>query len=222
MDYEGFFAEKVAALRGEGRYRVFADLERRVGRFPKAMLHRDGVPREVTIWCSNDYLAMGHHPVVLEAMHEALDRSGARLAYVDNVLRAHLDVRRIAAGFRVVHDGDVRGAGGDAVLGKVIDHHIFDFVKGFVARARLSAAFRQGYLQNVPGRNGNDREGKKETFNLDASATYKIPDKVTLTFEGLNLTDEFNHQWVGGGARQSTSVYHHTGRQFYLGARMNF
>src|SRR6185369_10180778 len=77
MDYESFFANKVSALKDEGRYRVFADLERRVGAFPKARLHRNGIEREVTIWCSNDYLAMGHHPVVLEAMHGALDRSGA-------------------------------------------------------------------------------------------------------------------------------------------------
>jgi len=85
MDYQGFFADKVAALKDEGRYRVFADLERRVGTFPKAKLHRHGAEREVTIWCSNDYLAMGHHPVVLTAMHEALDRSGAGAGGTRNI-----------------------------------------------------------------------------------------------------------------------------------------
>jgi 5-aminolevulinate synthase len=85
MDYEGFFAEKVEALKGEGRYRVFAEMERRVGIFPKAQLHRNGVAREVTIWCSNDYLAMGQHPVVLTAMHEALDRSGAGAGGTRNI-----------------------------------------------------------------------------------------------------------------------------------------
>src|SRR5471030_1779267 len=57
MDYEGFFKQRVDALRAEGRYRVFADLERRNGRFPRAFDHRTG--QEITVWCSNDYLGMG-------------------------------------------------------------------------------------------------------------------------------------------------------------------
>jgi 5-aminolevulinate synthase len=85
MDYESFFSERVSALRDEGRYRVFAELERRVGIFPKARMHRNGAVHEVTIWCSNDYLAMGHHPVVLDAMHEALDRSGAGAGGTRNI-----------------------------------------------------------------------------------------------------------------------------------------
>ena len=88
--------------------------------------------------------------------------------------------------------------------------------------ARVSAAFRDEYLQNVPGRNGNALEGKMNTMNIDTSASYRLTDQITVTFEGLNLTDEENHQWVGDGTRQSTSVFHHTGRQFFIGARYKF
>src|ERR1700756_1158889 len=75
MDYEGFFNRRLDALHAEGRYRVFADLERRCGRFPRAFDHRIGA--EVTVWCSNDYLGMGQHPRVIEAMHAAIDRAGS-------------------------------------------------------------------------------------------------------------------------------------------------
>lgn len=88
--------------------------------------------------------------------------------------------------------------------------------------ARVSASYRQSYLQNVPGRNGNLVEGKNETLNWDASASFNLTEQISLTFEGLNLTDEENHQYVGDDSRQSTSVYHHTGRQFYFGARYRF
>lgn len=89
--------------------------------------------------------------------------------------------------------------------------------------ARISGSARDGYIQNVPGRNGNAVEGKMDTFNLDAAASYQLTDQVQLTFEAINLTDEFNHQFVGDGAdRQSTSVYHHTGRQYFFGARYRF
>lgn len=85
MNYEQFFAAKVGALKAEGNYRVFADLERQAGKFPRATNYLDQGPDEITVWCSNDYLGMGQHPVVLDAMHEALDRTGAGAGGTRNI-----------------------------------------------------------------------------------------------------------------------------------------
>ncbi|MCW2237866.1 5-aminolevulinate synthase [Azospirillum canadense] len=86
MDYESFFRNQIGTLKQDGRYRVFANLERHAGSFPKATF-RDAAGREraVTVWCSNDYLGMGQNPVVLQAMHEAIDGVGAGAGGTRNI-----------------------------------------------------------------------------------------------------------------------------------------
>ena len=77
QDYDRILAEGIDRLRAEGRYREFADICRVRGRFPRALYRGQGAEREVTVWCSNDYLGMGQHPAVLAAMHAAIDDVGA-------------------------------------------------------------------------------------------------------------------------------------------------
>ena len=77
MDYARAFVKALQRVKDEGRYRVFADIRRNRGQFPSARHFAAAGPRQITVWCSNDYLGMAQHPAVIAAMHEALDTAGA-------------------------------------------------------------------------------------------------------------------------------------------------
>ena len=85
MDFEKAFATQLAALKNEGNYRTFAAMERSCGTFPSAVNHGPEGQRDVTVWCSNDYLGMGHHPDVVGAMCETAASSGAGAGGTRNI-----------------------------------------------------------------------------------------------------------------------------------------
>ena len=86
--------------------------------------------------------------------------------------------------------------------------------------ARVSAAYRSGYLTTVPGRNGNTSESTASTLNVDLSSTWTVTDNLKFTFEALNLTDEVSDQYLSPDDR--ISFYHHYGRQYFVGFRYTF
>ncbi len=92
MNFEAFFKGELDSLHQEGRYRVFADLERHRGSFPRATRHTPEGKRDVTVWCSNDYLGMGQHPAVIAAMHEAIDHCARVLAAPEYFWTTHYHV----------------------------------------------------------------------------------------------------------------------------------
>jgi 5-aminolevulinate synthase len=116
MNYEAYFAQCLDQLRVEGRYRIFANLERRRGFFPRAFENR--VRDEVTVWCSNDYLGMGQHPAVLDAMIEA--------------------VRALGAG-----SGGTRNIAGNTYLHNLIEAELAD-----LHRREAALVFTSGYVAN--------------------------------------------------------------------------
>ncbi|TGD42929.1 5-aminolevulinate synthase [Pseudotabrizicola sediminis] len=85
MDFDALFTSHLDILKAEGNYRVFADLERRCGNFPRADNHKDGALRDVTVWCSNDYLGMGQNPKVVNAMVDAVRACGTGAGGTRNI-----------------------------------------------------------------------------------------------------------------------------------------
>ena len=85
MDFDQIFRSQLDTLKAEGNYRTFAELDRKRGSFPRANNHKDGKVAEVTVWCSNDYLGMGQHPDVVNAMVDAVQNGGISAGGTRNI-----------------------------------------------------------------------------------------------------------------------------------------
>ncbi len=114
MNYEAFFSNKLQSLKAEGRYRVFADLERLTGQAPYALYHSENQSRKVIVWCSNDYLNMSHHPDVIKAMTQTIDRLGAGSGGTRNIsgtCHSHVMLERSVADLHGKESGLVFSSG---------------------------------------------------------------------------------------------------------------
>jgi len=121
VDYLSHFEASLSALKSERRYRVFAHLERQVGRFPRARWHSPHGPRDVIVWCSNDYLGMGHHPKVVNAMCKTARAMGAGA-------------------------GGTRNISGTSSAVVALEHQLAD-----LHRKEAALAFTSGYVSNLAG-----------------------------------------------------------------------
>jgi 5-aminolevulinate synthase len=104
VNYDSALVAAIDRLHQEGRYRTFIDIERRKGQFPHAVWTKpDGTEAEITVWCGNDYLGMGQHPVVLNAMHEALEATGAGSGGTRNISGTTVYHKRLEAELADLH-----------------------------------------------------------------------------------------------------------------------
>jgi len=191
MDYTGAFQSAVEQVKSEGRYRVFADLKRRRGEFPVAQWTRPGgSTRDVVVWCSNDYLGMGQNPVVLDAMHAAIDAAGSGSGGTRNIsgtTRYHVELEQELAdlhgksGALVFTSGYVANEATLATLAKVLPGLII--YSDALNHASMIAGIRHGGAEKHVFRH-NDLEHLEE---LLAAAPADRP-KV-IAFESVYSMD---------------------------------
>ena len=103
MDFDSIFRAQIDALKADGNYRTFAELERKRGDFPRAVNHKDGEVSDITVWCSNDYLGMGQHPAVVKAMVDCIQSCGTGAGGTRNISGTNHNHLRLEAELADLH-----------------------------------------------------------------------------------------------------------------------
>jgi len=166
FDYVGSFKSAISALERERRYRVFADLERKAGQFPFAVWNSPNGKRDVVVWCSNDYLAMGQHPKVIEAMCAAARRMGAGAGGTRNISGTNRALVELEAELADLHgkeaalvftSGYVSNHTGIATIAKLLPDCVIlsdalnhnSMIEGVRAAGRAKQIWRHNDLQHL-------------------------------------------------------------------------
>ncbi|MFT4706513.1 MAG: 5-aminolevulinate synthase [Yoonia sp.] len=207
MNYEAMLSDAIQNLHTEGRYRTFIDIERERGQYPHAVWTRpDGEKQPVTVWCGNDYLGMGQHPVVLKAMHEALDATGAGSGGTRNISGTTVYHKRLEAELADLHGKDAALLFTSAYIAN--DATLSTLPKLFPGLIIYSDALNHASMIEGVRRNGgakrifrhNDVEHLRELLAADDPAAPKlIAFESVYSMEGdfgpiseiCNLADEF-------------------------------
>jgi 5-aminolevulinate synthase len=191
MDYTKQLDLAINRLHEEGRYRTFIDIERRKGQFPHAVWTQpNGEEKDITVWCGNDYLGMGQNPVVLEAMHEALDATGAGSGGTRNISGTTVYHKRLEAELADLHGKDAALLFTSAYIAN--DATLSTLPKLFPGLIIYSDALNHASMIEGVRRNGgskrvfrhNDVEHLRELIAADDPAAPKL-----IAFESIYSMD---------------------------------
>jgi len=191
LDYTAKLDTALNRLHEEGRYRTFIDIEREKGHFPHATWRRpDGTEQPITVWCGNDYLGMGQHPVVLEAMHEAIEATGAGSGGTRNISGTTVYHKRLEAELADLHGKEAALLFTSAYIAN--DATLSTLPKLFPGLIIYSDALNHASMIEGVRRNGgakrifrhNDVEHLRELLEADDPAAPKL-----IAFESVYSMD---------------------------------